>query len=444
MFDKSMLLYRTGFFRALAFGVSNGSSKGDEMSDRLLGVDNVSDVADECCSLALPHLARMNATNSGLKRALPESVQMMLDGLVEQVAVLDCRGAIVAVNSEWRRASLMDAYPDRKFGQNIGMFLSSLVERGELGAAAVLRGVRSVCAGERQRFGHLFSESGELGSNLWKIVASRFLTERGPHVLVSIHDVTELMTVKSERRRLTGRLRRAQEEERRRVARELHDSTAQLLVGLQLTLMNLKRARLNATSGALVADCSRAVDEMQKAIRTLSFICHPPSLGDGGLAAALRTLGEGFSRRTGLRIECQIDEIGGAPASVETTLYRLAQEALANIHWHAHASNAAIQLINAPRTVFLVISDDGVGFTIDVTHRTQLGVGIAGMKERVREFGGRLAFQHLERGTALIVALPWKNLGSIPSNRSRRNRPASRATEFPAERTRQSSAAGLM
>jgi len=207
---------------------------------------------------------------------------------------------------------------------------------------------------------------------------------------------------------LQGQLLHAQEEERRRMARDLHDSASQLLVSLQLNLSQIKLARRGPNFEKLLAECSNVIKQIQNEIRTFSFIHHPPALAIEGIGKALENLAAGFAKRSGLEVETFIDEIRGPSRNIEATLYRIAQEALANIHRHAGATKVKLWLAGRDSFIDLTIEDDGIGFDWDGSAEpAPLGVGIMGMKERATELGGSLAIRKLRKGSSVTASLPY-------------------------------------
>ena len=338
-------------------------------------------------------------------------LQAMIDGLVEQVALVDCDGTILAVNDRWRVEIGRQARSGIHISRDYVGFLEGLVEKGDDGARSILNAFHDVAQGRRNRFRCTYIGEGTFTGSDFNFVISGLEVAGGRYVLVSVHDVTELVTLKRQRRRLGSQVLRAQEMERRRIARELHDSTSQMLVALQLNLINLQRSRPQPETDALIADCKQTVMDMQREIRSLSFLYHPPSLSTNSLARALEDLTSGFATRTGLEIELQVNEVGLASASVEAAIYRLAQEALANIHRHASAKHAVVRLVGREHFIHLMIGDDGIGFDpATASHRHPMGVGIMGMSERVRELGGRLSIHRAQKGTALTVSLPREKM----------------------------------
>ncbi len=226
-------------------------------------------------------------------------------------------------------------------------------------------------------------------------------------------DMTRRRKAERSLRRLSGRLLRLQDEERRRIARELHDSTAQGLVAL---LMNLNMVQESAP--ALSSTSRRALEESitlcrdcSAEIRTLSYLLHPPLLDEMGLASALRWFGDGFSQRSQIQLDLQISPtIGRLPKDIETALFRIVQESLTNIHRHSGSPTARIQLSREPTQVTLLVEDHGGGMPAAILQKSSeggwLGVGLAGMRERVEQLGGRLEIRSDSRGTQINVAIP--------------------------------------
>ena len=201
----------------------------------------------------------------------------------------------------------------------------------------------------------------------------------------------------------------AQEDERRRMARDLHDSASQLLVSLQFDIIQLKQGAIDPAAIKLLSECSTIIREIQNEIRAMTFINHPPTLATKGIGTALAKLVAGFAKRTGLEVESFINEIRVTSRTNEETLYRIAQEALANVHRHSGATKVKLRLEARDHFIVLTIEDDGIGFDQDVSAKTaSLGVGIMGMKERVKELGGSLAIRKLAKGTSVTASLPYR------------------------------------
>jgi signal transduction histidine kinase len=221
------------------------------------------------------------------------------------------------------------------------------------------------------------------------------------------------------RERLAGRLITLQDEERRRLGRELHDSTAQNLVALDMNLAHLERSA-DATARELtdtLADSRALVAESLREVRTLSYLLHPPLLDESGLASAIRWYADGFARRSGIAVTTEIDPtLGRLAREAEMALFRITQECLTNVHRHAASPTVAIRLKKRPTAVILEVEDAGHGMTaehlVDTGRSTiELGVGISGMRERVRRLGGQLIIASSVTGTSVRATLPLSAAG---------------------------------
>jgi len=209
---------------------------------------------------------------------------------------------------------------------------------------------------------------------------------------------------------LSSQLLRAQDEERRRISRELHDSTGQLLAALTLNLARLKseQAWSNPDADALIDDTTSMVDEMSRQLRTMSYLLHPPMLDEAGLVSAVKWYITGFASRSSIQVELDCSELGRLPSELEITLFRLIQESLTNIHRHSGSKTALIRIRRNGARLDLEVTDQGNGLNLrktgDAPHR--YGVGIPGMKERVRRFGGSLDISSSPGGTTVKAHLP--------------------------------------
>jgi signal transduction histidine kinase len=219
----------------------------------------------------------------------------------------------------------------------------------------------------------------------------------------------ELERRNSEIQDLSRRLLRAQDDERRRISRELHDSTGQLLVTLKLNLAALSTSQGAQQKQALIEAATAMVDEITRQLRTMSYLLHPPLLDEAGLAPALKWYVEGFCDRS--EIEVQLDmpaDMERLPRDMELTIFRVVQESLTNVHRHSHSRTAEVKLKTDTDRVFLEITDQGAGFATSSRSGTKVpyGIGIRGMKERVQQFGGELQVKSDPSGTSLRALLP--------------------------------------
>jgi signal transduction histidine kinase len=219
---------------------------------------------------------------------------------------------------------------------------------------------------------------------------------------------TELEHRTQEVQELSISLLQAQDDERRRISRELHDSTGQLVVALKLNLERLKSPSPADATDRILEDTTSLVDELSRQLRTMSYLLHPPLLDEAGLPAAVRWYVEGFSARSDIAVTLDLpDDLGRLPQDLETTVFRMIQESLTNIHRHSGSSTAAIRLSKNTHDVSLEITDQGKGFEpVTGQHSAKPGVGILGMKERVRRFGGTMEISSSESGTCIRADLP--------------------------------------
>jgi two-component system, NarL family, sensor kinase len=225
------------------------------------------------------------------------------------------------------------------------------------------------------------------------------------------HDISEQKRAETSLRRLSASLLHVQDEERRRIARNLHETTIQTLVALTMNLSQLKAMIGPAGPGLenLIADTVALAEHSVREVRTVSHLLHPPLLDDVGLASAIRCYVRGFEQRSGIRVTLDMPALlTRMPQELETTLFRILQEALTNIHRHSGSPTADIQLKYNPEQVVLEVRDGGRGMPSEFTSHTivDLGIGILGMRERIKQLNGQLEILSSERGTLLWVSLP--------------------------------------
>jgi PAS domain S-box-containing protein len=257
------------------------------------------------------------------------------------------------------------------------------------------------------------------------IVASRWTTLRdrdGKFAgwLEISTDITGRKRAEDAARQLSGRILTLQDDERRRIARELHDSLGQYLVSIKINLDLLSGMVEETQETVIVSECLKAVEECLSETRTISHLLHPPLLDEAGFASAARWFVEGFAKRSGLQVNLDIPpDLGRLNRDVETTLFRILQEALTNVHRHSGGSMVRITLLLDAEQVQLQIADDGKGIPEEQLCRLKendsaTGVGLAGMRERVRELGGWLAISSVVPGTTITVTIPIHRTGQSP------------------------------
>ena len=214
-------------------------------------------------------------------------------------------------------------------------------------------------------------------------------------------------------RELSARLLQIQDEERRRIARELHDSVGQMLAAVNMNLAHVSReaSSLSPDAAKALADNASLLEQISTEIRTISHLLHPPLLDEVGLESALQWYIDGFSERSKIQVALELPEdFGRLPRNLEITLFRVVQECLTNIHRHSGSSTAAIRVARSEKEVRLEVRDEGKGIPVET--QTTLasgrlsGVGLRGMHERLRQMGGHLDVQSNGRGTLVLATLP--------------------------------------
>lgn len=233
-------------------------------------------------------------------------------------------------------------------------------------------------------------------------------------VLEINRDITSRKDAEEALRNLSARLLQLQDEERRRIARELHDSTGQSLAALVIHLSAVS-ARISQIDAAAAEMLREAIDLSQKAsdeTRTLSYLLYPPTLDHAGLRSALEWYIDGFTQRSKVKVELDVS-IGRERLAeiVERTLFRIVQESLTNIFRHSGSDTASVRISRQAGIVRLEVADNGKGIPDDVlaalnSSGGQLGVGIRGMRERIRQLGGWLQVKSQPGGTTIISSLP--------------------------------------
>jgi two-component system NarL family sensor kinase len=347
-------------------------------------------------------------------------LRLVLDALPVGVAVTDASGNIVLTNPASQRIwagtapSSAQRYAESKgwwhaTGQQLAREEWASVRALTLGESSVndvvdieaFDGVRKVIQNSAVPIRDLNGRiTGAVVVN--EDISGRMLAER------------ELYDSWRQMRTLTGRVMRAQDVERRRIARMLHETTAQNLAALKMLL-----ARLNRTADGLgesdrhaVTESIALAEQSMTEIRTLSYLLHPPFLDEAGLISALRWYAAGFAGRSGVAVDLDLPEtFGRLPLDTETALFRIVQEALINIHRHSGSETARIRLRREAESLMLEIEDQGQGIpAASLKHILQgggdVGVGIAGMSERLEQLGGRLEITSAGHGTSVRARLP--------------------------------------
>jgi PAS domain S-box-containing protein len=222
----------------------------------------------------------------------------------------------------------------------------------------------------------------------------------------------EIVQQSNQLRALSGRLMLAQDEERRRIARELHDSAGQKLVVLGMSLAGIEKDAKHDPSrlSKCIKDAQDLIKDLTQEIRTTSYLLHPPMLDEGGLSVALRWYINGLEERSGLNVELNIPEdLGRFAPEVELAIFRQVQECLTNIHRHSGSKSALIRIVREPDKIFAQVQDHGKGISQERLAEVEskgVGLGIRGMLERVRQSHGELTVESNPLGTKVTAIFP--------------------------------------
>ncbi len=343
--------------------------------------------------------------------------------LDEDESVLRCapRAYYSGVDAEdFRKASLAtnlrhgESLPGRTWQANSPQWITDLQAE-----ANFARRDAALAAGMRSAFAFPISVGSKLYA-IWEFFSpevrdpdARLLeatTRLGNHLAV----VYERRQADESLRALSARLIKLQDEERRRLARDLHDSTAQTLAAaaINLSVVGEESAKLSPRAVKLLEESTTLVNQASEEIRTLAHLLHPPMLDEVGLGPALRWYIGGYVRRSGIEVELDMPEnFGRLPADLEAALYRIVQEGLTNIHRHSGSKSAKVCLSLESDGVSLVLSDRGKGLGVEIPGEAgndiaSLGVGIAGMRERVKQLGGRFEINSSRHGIEVKVTFP--------------------------------------
>lgn len=246
-----------------------------------------------------------------------------------------------------------------------------------------------------------------------EISLSPLQTDEGTIVTSAIRDITERKRAEESVRLLSGQLLHLQDQERRRIARELHDSSGQLLaaLGLNLSLVDSENCNMAPRAAKAIQESLGLVQELSRELRTISHLLHPPLLDEVGLASGLRSYLDGFTERSKIRVDLELpDDLGRLPQDLETAIFRIVQECLTNIHRHSGSQVARIRIGRSDGQVSLEVEDRGKGIPPEKREAMDSGgmpgVGIRGMRERLRHLDGSLEIKSNGRGTVVLARLP--------------------------------------
>jgi PAS domain S-box-containing protein len=325
------------------------------------------------------------------------------------IALVDMRGYPVESNPALQK---MLGYSKTELAQ---MAFTELTHPDDVRASWDL--FSELCEGKRDRYQLEKRYCRKDGQIVWgQLTESLVRNQNGEpqYAIAMVEDISGRKRAAEALRQLSGRLLRLQDEERRRIARELHDTTAQSLAALAMNLTVVKDSApdLSPRARTCLSESFELAEECLREIRTLSYLLHPPLLDEAGLGSALRWFVDGYTQRTGIDVDLKMPpELTRLPGDVEMALYRVVQEGLTNIHLHSGSKKAHICLMCRPGRALLSVADEGRGMPPGLLERggrrgAKLGVGISGMRERIRQLGGQFEIVSGSKGTTLTASVP--------------------------------------
>ena len=385
---------------------------GDFMTDkpellRTLSSEPALSFGEPGFSFGLMQFDQAGGAKADADRRFRHTLDELVEGFSEQLAIVDEDWTIIAVNGPWTEMVRSGGYFDLTPGRNYREFLRTFTKKGRENAAAVLAGIEAIERNEANSYDLTYAGIDRWEGRTLQIRINRLHIEGRAIATVTRHDLTDAAELRRLRKEFTSSVMQGQAEERRRLARELHDSTAQLLTSVGLLLAALKRKASTPESLGVVREMEGLVCEAQQEIRSISYLSQPAALQSMSLAEALEALVGGFERRTGIATSFDLQGEARLSEVDKASLYRVAQEALSNVHRHASATRASVCLYTRNSTTHLVIADNGVGISLDtLARRSVAGVGLSGMRSRLAEIGGRLTLRRRLPGTAIFATIP--------------------------------------
>jgi len=347
-------------------------------------------------------------------REAQQLLQAAVDALSAHVAILDDQGNIIAVNQAWRRFAEENGFAGTNYGVG-SRYLDFGNPSADQDAGVARRGIGEVLQGHSEGFRLLYPCTCVNGQRWFQLRVSQF-TERGARrLLVSHEDVTEVKMAQDARRDIDNRILQSRDEERRKIARELHDSTVQKIFAVNLNLMGIKTTLGGGEKKIheLVTETIALGRECMQELRTISYLLRPPLPAGHDFLPALHSYIDGFCKRSGIRVNLVLpSHASRMPARIENALFRVVQETLSNIHRHSQSATATVALRTSDTNVVLEVKDKGRGMPAASEtglYRTT-GGGLAGIEERVHELGGSMEIKPANPGTIVTATIPLAEL----------------------------------
>ena len=334
--------------------------------------------------------------------------RMLVEGFPDGAATLDSAGTILYAND--RFAEILESPREQLIGARL---LDRIVWKGRDDLALLL---------DKRSSGEVVLRTAGDPQRTIRFTVSplRLKRSRETHLCLLARELTDMLKITDSLKfteqalgEMSSRLLSLQDEERRRIARDLHDITGQTLAAQGMMLGSLLefQPNLDPQVRKVVSECAALNQRITDEVRTLSYLLHPPLIEERGLASAIKSFVEGFSARTGIKIAIEIEvDFPRLPSEIEIALFRVVQESLANVRRHSGASRCTVALRHAAAEIILSIRDFGRGMQSEILNsqdKVSLGVGILGMRERIRQLSGELEISsHENEGTLVTVHLP--------------------------------------
>ena len=351
-----------------------------------------------------------------------------LESLSARIAILDPSGGVIEANEAWLKFIRAQAPPiesDAPTCRKLQLPDGTKEGRDMLAAFVAL------VEGSRERCKFVYQTREGDNERIYEFSATRIEAHGSVHVLVSHEYVTDIREASLVAQELSRHVSEIQEDERQRIAGELHDTTGQHLIAISLNVMNLRREmKVSRRVERLIEDIERSAEEAQHEIRLLSYLLYPPQLEHDGARLTIEHYVEGFGRRANLSVKHRVtDAVDELPLDLQRSVLRIIQEAMANVHRHAEATSVAVMVHRDARGLYVEVRDDGRGMARsdrggDETPPS-LGVGIPGMRARLRQFNGTLQIESSHAGTVLKARIP----SAAAHRMSSRFAPGSRALQ---------------
>jgi PAS domain S-box-containing protein len=342
-----------------------------------------------------------------LARQSQEIVDAFFSSSTVGFAILDSQFRCTRYNDVFRRMTVVEG--EVLAGRPVSQLLGENGQRMDAVLREVLAAGKPVL--DRELSSAMPGKPEEVRHWLVNYFPIREGSERFQVGIIAI-DVTARHKAEDALRKLSGRLLGMQDQERRRIARELHDSLGQYLAALKITIEMLGSSAAEQRDG-LLAECAGIIDKAITETRTLSHLLHPPLLDEAGFASAASWFVTGFAQRSGIPVSLDLPpDLPRLPEAVEIALFRVLQESLTNVHRHSRAASAEIRMEGDAEQITIEIRDHGDGIPQDVLRRISsdgagLGVGLAGMRERIHELRGVFEVSSDEHGTTVRATVPW-------------------------------------